>query len=135
MCSILARPASLAAAGAQLASNSAAVKAACFIAFFDMASSIDRDSFRDTIAGTGRISTSQITRSFMDPSPIRTEISHHTAQATGIQLHYAQAGAGRLMLFLHGFPEFCYASRRQLGEFGRDPRAPAPDMRGYNLSD
>ncbi|OGA11191.1 MAG: hypothetical protein A3H33_07545 [Betaproteobacteria bacterium RIFCSPLOWO2_02_FULL_65_20] len=71
----------------------------------------------------------------MDPSPIRTEISHHTAQVNGVQLHYAQAGAGRLMLFLHGFPEFWYAWRRQLEEFGRDHLALAPDMRGYNLSD
>jgi pimeloyl-ACP methyl ester carboxylesterase len=39
-----------------------------------------------------------------------------------------------LMLFLHGFPEFWYAWRKQLDEFGRDHLAVAPDMRGYNLS-
>jgi pimeloyl-ACP methyl ester carboxylesterase len=63
------------------------------------------------------------------------EISHHATQANGIRLHYAQAGAGALMLFLHGFPEFWYAWRRQLEEFGRDHLAVAPDLRGYNLSD
>ena len=61
--------------------------------------------------------------------------SHHFTQANGIRLHYAQAGAGKLMLFLHGFPEFWYAWRRQLAEFGRDHLAVAPDLRGYNLSD
>ena len=47
----------------------------------------------------------------------------------------AARGAGaKLIVFLHGFPEFWYAWRRQLEEFGRDFIAVAPDMRGYNLS-
>ncbi len=53
----------------------------------------------------------------------------------GVRLHYAQAGSGKLMLFLHGFPEFWYAWRSQLEEFGRDHLAVAPDLRSYNLSD
>ena len=63
------------------------------------------------------------------------EISHHVTQVNGIRLHTARAGAGRLMLFLHVFPEFWYAWRRQLAEFGQDHLAVAPDLRGYNLSD
>jgi pimeloyl-ACP methyl ester carboxylesterase len=39
------------------------------------------------------------------------------------------------MIFLHGFPEFWYQWKNQLEEFGRDYRAVALDMRGYNLSD
>jgi len=50
-------------------------------------------------------------------------------------LHYVTEGQGRLILFLHGFPEFWYAWRDQLSEFGRDYFAVAPDMRGYNLSE
>ena len=57
------------------------------------------------------------------------------ATANGLRLHYAHAGQGKLMLFLHGFPEFWYEWRNQLGEFGRDHHAVAPDQRGYNLSD
>lgn len=56
------------------------------------------------------------------------------AEVNGVRLHYASAGAGKLVLFLHGFPEFWYAWRNQLTEFGRDHLAVAPDMRGYNLS-
>jgi len=66
---------------------------------------------------------------------MQIDISHHYAEANSVRLHYAQAGSGRLMLFLHGFPEFWYAWRAQLEEFGLDHLAVAPDLRGYNLSD
>ena len=42
-------------------------------------------------------------------------ISHAYAEVNGVRLHYARAGAGPLVLFLHGVPEFWYAWRRQLG--------------------
>lgn len=61
-------------------------------------------------------------------------LEHRYADVNGIRLHYAIAGRGPLVLFLHGFPEFWYAWRAQLAEFGRDHQAVAPDMRGYNLS-
>jgi len=61
-------------------------------------------------------------------------ISHQYAEVNGVRLHYAKAGSGPLILFLHGFPEFWYEWQRQLVEFGRDHTAVAPDMRGYNLS-
>jgi pimeloyl-ACP methyl ester carboxylesterase len=35
---------------------------------------------------------------------------------------------------VHGFPEFWYAWKNQLTEFGKDHKAVAVDMRGYNLS-
>jgi pimeloyl-ACP methyl ester carboxylesterase len=61
-------------------------------------------------------------------------IRHEYAEVNGVRLHYAAAGSGKLILFLHGFPEFWYAWKDQLVEFGRDHLAVAPDMRGYNLS-
>jgi epoxide hydrolase 4 len=62
------------------------------------------------------------------------QIRHAEAEVNGVRLHYAAAGAGPLVMFVHGFPEFWYEWRRQLVEFGRDHLAVAPDMRGYNLS-
>jgi epoxide hydrolase 4 len=62
------------------------------------------------------------------------EIEHATAALNGIELHYARAGRGPLIVFLHGFPQFHYAFRAQLQEFGADHLAVAPDQRGYNLS-
>lgn len=56
------------------------------------------------------------------------------AEVNGVRLHYVTTGQGKLILFLHGFPEFWYGWKRQLEEFARDHRAVAPDMRGYNLS-
>lgn len=51
-----------------------------------------------------------------------------------VRLHYVESGSGRCVMFLHGFPEFWYAWRHQLVEFGATCHAVAPDMRGYNLS-
>ena len=59
---------------------------------------------------------------------------HGYADVRKIRLHYVTAGKGRLIMFLHGFPEFWYEWKNQLAEFGRDYQAVAPDMRGYNLS-
>lgn len=56
------------------------------------------------------------------------------ANVNGQTLHYVTTGEGKLMLFVHGFPEFWYAWQRQLDEFGKDHQAVALDMRGYNLS-
>jgi pimeloyl-ACP methyl ester carboxylesterase len=57
------------------------------------------------------------------------------ADVNGVSLHYVASGKGPLMMFLHGFPEFWYAWKSQLSEFGQDHLAVALDMRGYNLSD
>jgi epoxide hydrolase 4 len=62
-------------------------------------------------------------------------ITHSYAGVNNVRLHYASEGAGSLILFLHGFPEFWYQWRNLLPEFGKDHLAVAPDMRGYNLSD
>ncbi|MCX6009798.1 MAG: alpha/beta hydrolase [Chloroflexi bacterium] len=59
---------------------------------------------------------------------------HEYADVNNIRLHYVTEGKGKLIMFLHGFPEFWYEWKNQLAEFGRDYQAVAPDMRGYNLS-
>ncbi|MGO9488458.1 MAG: alpha/beta fold hydrolase [Solirubrobacteraceae bacterium] len=69
--------------------------------------------------------------------PIRAgdvSVRHARAAVNGVELHYAAAGSGPLIVFLHGFPQFHYAFRAQLHEFGSDHLAVAPDQRGYNLS-
>ncbi|MGD9307115.1 MAG: alpha/beta hydrolase [Desulfobacterales bacterium] len=56
------------------------------------------------------------------------------ADVNGIRLHYVSLGQGKLILFVHGFPEFWAEWEHQLTEFGQDHQAVAVDMRGYNLS-
>lgn len=62
-------------------------------------------------------------------------LTHEFADVNGIRLHYVTTGQGKLIMFLHGFPEFWYAWKNQLAEFGAHYQAVAVDLRGYNLSD
>ncbi|MDQ3712296.1 MAG: alpha/beta hydrolase [Acidobacteriota bacterium] len=65
-----------------------------------------------------------------------SEIKFDYAQIGGVKLHYATAGDGeKLVVLLHGFPEFWYSWRRQIVALSDEYTVVAPDMRGYNLSD
>ncbi len=67
---------------------------------------------------------------------VDTLVKHRTETVNGIRLHWVEAGAGPLVVLLHGFPEFWYSWRHQipaLVEAGY--RVVAPDMRGYNESE
>ena len=64
----------------------------------------------------------------------RTAFQDNFADVNGMRLHYASAGNGRLILFLHGYPSFWYQWKDQMAEMGRDHLAVGLDMRGYNLS-
>ncbi|MBC3539353.1 alpha/beta fold hydrolase [Rufibacter sediminis] len=58
-------------------------------------------------------------------------------RTNGVRLHVAEAGYAneKVILFLHGFPEFWYGWKKQLQFFAENGwRAVAPDQRGYNLS-
>jgi pimeloyl-ACP methyl ester carboxylesterase len=62
--------------------------------------------------------------------------SHRFVSANGSRFHIAEAGAGPMVLLLHGFPEFWGAWRHQLGALADAGfRAVAVDLRGYGASD
>jgi epoxide hydrolase 4 len=64
-------------------------------------------------------------------------LQHHYAEVNNVRLHYVSSGEQKnrkLILFVHGFPEFWYEWENQLLEFGKDYFAVAPDLRGFNLS-
>jgi len=62
--------------------------------------------------------------------------AHRDAVVNGVRLHYVEAGAGPLVVLLHGFPEFWYSWRHQIPALAAAGfRVLAPDQRGYNESD
>ena len=66
------------------------------------------------------------------------ELRERFVETNGIKIHLMEAGPqdGPMIMFLHGFPEFWYAWRKQIGYFAdKGYLVVAPDQRGYNLSD
>ncbi len=62
-----------------------------------------------------------------------TSRSIHT---NGIRMHCVEAGAGPLVLLLHGFPESWHSWRHQLGALADAGfHAVAPDLRGYGRTE
>jgi len=58
------------------------------------------------------------------------------AVVNGVRLHYVEAGAGPLVVLLHGFPNCWHLWRRQIPALvAAGCRVVAPDLRGYNLSE
>jgi pimeloyl-ACP methyl ester carboxylesterase len=63
-------------------------------------------------------------------------ITHRTVRTNGIELHVAEQGTGKPVIFCHGFPESWYSWRHQLPALAdAGYRAVAPDQRGYGDSD
>ena len=57
------------------------------------------------------------------------------AEVGDVKLHYVEAGAGPLVVLLHGFPAFWYSWSEQIAPLVKGGfRVVAPDLRGYNLS-
>jgi pimeloyl-ACP methyl ester carboxylesterase len=63
-----------------------------------------------------------------------SEFQSQYAEVNGIRLHYVSLGTGKLVMFVHGFPEFWAGWENQLSDIGKDYQAVAMDLRGYNLS-
>ncbi|MEM3526078.1 MAG: alpha/beta hydrolase [Candidatus Jordarchaeaceae archaeon] len=60
---------------------------------------------------------------------------HKFVETNGIRLHCVVQGKGKLMVMLHGFPDFWYSWRYQIPVMSKYFRVVAPDMRGYNESE
>jgi epoxide hydrolase 4 len=62
-------------------------------------------------------------------------LEHRLVRTNGVRLHCAVAGAGPLVVLLHGFPECWYSWRHQIAALSERFRVVAPDLRGYNESE
>ena len=63
------------------------------------------------------------------------DVEHKFADNDGVKIHYAAAGSGPLVVFVHGFPDFWYSWRDQMARLAPNFRVAAMDLRGYNRSD
>jgi pimeloyl-ACP methyl ester carboxylesterase len=62
--------------------------------------------------------------------------THRTVNANGSRFHVVEAGAGPLILLLHGFPEYWWTWRHQITPLADAGfRVVAVDLRGYGASD
>jgi epoxide hydrolase 4 len=62
-------------------------------------------------------------------------VEHKFVDNNGVNIHYAKAGEGPLIVFIHGFPDFWYTWRNQMEGLANDYTVVALDTRGYNKSD
>jgi len=74
------------------------------------------------------------TASGQAPGRLPGDLREGYAEIGDQRLPYVEAGQGPLIVLLHGFPEFWYAWRQQIGPLAAAGfRVVAPDTRGYNL--
>jgi pimeloyl-ACP methyl ester carboxylesterase len=68
--------------------------------------------------------------------PAYPAVTHRMVRANGVRLHVAEAGAGPLVLMVHGNPGLWYSWRHQFAPLAAAGfRAAALDCRGYGASD
>jgi len=64
------------------------------------------------------------------------QVEHRYAHSNGVKIHYAALGTGKLVVLIHGFPDFWYSWRHQMRALvDAGYRVAAIDQRGYNLSE
>ena len=64
-----------------------------------------------------------------------SQVTHEYADSNGVKIHYAKAGEGPLVVFIHGFPDFWYSWHHQMRGLASHYTVVALDTRGYNESD
>ena len=62
-------------------------------------------------------------------------LGHDHVEANGVRVHYVRQGAGEPLVLLHGWPEFWYAWRKNIGPLAERFDVIAPDLRGFGLSE
>jgi len=72
----------------------------------------------------------------MTAMPADLDWKHADVFTGGVRLHVVRAGEGPAVLLVHGFPDFWFTWRYQIGALAdAGYSVVAPDMRGYNTSD
>ena len=56
------------------------------------------------------------------------QVEHRYAENAGVKIHYVVAGAGPLVVMVHGFPDFWYSWRQQIAALEDSYRIAAVDL-------
>ena len=57
--------------------------------------------------------------------------THDHVEANGIRVHHVRQGSGEPLVLLHGWPEFWYMWRKNIGPLAEAFDAVVPDLRGF----
>ena len=71
----------------------------------------------------------------LPPLPELPGVTHHRQDVGGLELHYAEAGAGEPLILLHGWPQHWWMWRDLIGPLAKHFRVIVPDLRGHGWSD
>lgn len=84
--------------------------------------------------GTSAASAGAAAVTDRDLAAFERRLRSRYAANRGVRLHYAIAGRGPLVLFVHGFPGWWWTWRHQMAAVAANHTVAAMDLRGYNLS-
>jgi pimeloyl-ACP methyl ester carboxylesterase len=70
-----------------------------------------------------------------DSFPHVAGVEHRFLNAGGLRMHLAQAGEGRPIVMLHGWPQHWYLWRRVMPVLAPRARVLCPDLRGFGWTD
>ena len=69
------------------------------------------------------------------PMPAVRGVDHRQVATTRLRVHIAEAGTGRPLLLLHGWPQHWYAWRKLIPLLAGSRRVICPDLRGFGWTD
>jgi pimeloyl-ACP methyl ester carboxylesterase len=70
-----------------------------------------------------------------DSFPLVAGVEHRFLDAGGLRMHLAEAGEGRPIVMLHGWPQHWYLWRRVIPLLAPHVRVLCPDLRGFGWTD
>jgi len=70
-----------------------------------------------------------------DSFPQVAGVEHRFLDAGGLRMHLAEAGEGRPIVMLHGWPQHWYLWRRVIPLLAAQARVLCPDLRGFGWTD
>ena len=70
----------------------------------------------------------------LSPMPEVDGVEHHWVEVNGLEIHYAEAGAGEPLILLHGWPQHWWCWREVIGPLAEHHRVICPDIRGMGWS-